>query len=92
MNDKYFNNKKFESDIEYRRKNSDSILREVAAIMDKTKLHSALVIWVSPFGHLEHRVGFFPDYWDCEEYAKFLDNSYKNSGMTYEVYINLGSL
>lgn len=90
MNDKYFNNKKSESNIEYMRKNADSILREVSTIMDKSRLHSACVIWVSPFGNLEHREGFFPNYWDCEEYAKSLDNSYKNSGMTYEVYINLG--
>lgn len=78
--------------IEERRQKADSILREVATTMNKSRLHSACVIWVSPFGNLCHREGFFPDYTDCEEYAKFLDNSYKNSGMTYEVYVNLGVL
>lgn len=76
--------------IEERRQKADSILREVATTMNKSRLHSACVIWVSPFGNLDHRVGYFPDYTDCEQYAKTLDEQYKRTGMTYEVYINLG--
>ena len=88
MNDKSF--KKSESDIEDRRKKADSILLEVREVMSKCRLHSACVIWVSPFGNLDHRVGYFPDYTDCEQYAKTLDEQYKRTGMTYEVYVDLG--
>lgn len=87
MNDKYFKN-----DIVWSRKKADSILREVREVMSKCRLHSACVIWVSPFGNIEHRVGYFPDYTDCEQYAKTLDEQYKRTGMTYEVYVDLGWL
>lgn len=87
---KYTGGTKMAMTIEERRQKTDEIFREIAKTMNESKLHSALVIWISPFGNLDHRVGFFPDYIDCEGYAKFLKKSYENLDMTYEVYVDLG--
>ena len=87
---KYSGGAKMTMTIDERRQKADEILREVRDVMFRAECHSALVIWISPFGILEHRVGYFPDYSDCEDYAKLLKKQYAGSGMTYSIYVDLG--
>ena len=74
---------------EMRRQKADAIVREVRETMSKCNLHSACVLWVSPFDTVEYRVGYFPEYSECEQFANFLEKSYSNSGFDYVVYVDL---
>ena len=57
---------------------SDEALKVIHKTIEKArqiKVHSVILFWVSPFGNLDHRIGYFEDYTEAEMFAKFLHES-----------------
>lgn len=74
--------------LEERRERVAEILESLWEVEYKCALHSACVIWISPFNTVEWRVGYFPERTDAYLYACSLYKTYKHSGLGYCVYID----
>lgn len=47
-----------------------------------------VIVWISPFGNLEHRSGAFEEYMEAEEFVRHLKDKYDSMNITYSIYIN----
>ena len=50
-------------------KEAVKIINECVEKARKIETHSVVLLWISPFGNLDHRVGYFEDYDDAARYA-----------------------
>ena len=58
-----------------------TILREIHNKASQAKLHYAVLFWISPFGNLDYRVGYFEDYTEARQFAKYLyESCFKANG------------
>ena len=55
------------------------ILREQVMKARQIKVHSIVLLWISPFGELSHRCGFFEDFDEATRFANYLDESCKKA-------------